>query len=73
MLFRSTRKRVERWRTGFYHIAHGARVPIVPVALNWGERAVQIGRPFVTTGDQDSDMRELQGHFSGISGRRATS
>lgn len=67
-----TRKRVERWRTGFYHIAQGARVPILPVALNWGERAVQVGQPFVTTGDIDQDLVELQGRFAGVSGRRST-
>jgi 1-acyl-sn-glycerol-3-phosphate acyltransferase len=66
-----TRKRVERWRTGFYHIAHGARVPILPVALNWSERAIQIGAPFTTTGDVDTDMRELQRRFSGVGGRRS--
>lgn len=65
-----TRKRVERWRTGFYHIAHGAKVPIVPVALNWGDRSVQIGQPFVTTGDLERDLPELQRRFSGVKGRR---
>lgn len=65
-----TRKRVDRWRTGFYHIAHGAAVPIVTVALNFGERAIQIGAPFRTTGDPDADLRELQGRFAGIAGRR---
>lgn len=66
-----TRKRVERWRTGFYHIAHAASVPIVPVALNFGERAIQIGAPFVTTGDVDADIRALQQRFAGVRGRRA--
>jgi 1-acyl-sn-glycerol-3-phosphate acyltransferase len=65
-----TRKRVERWRTGFYHIAHGARVPVVPVALNWGARAIQIGSTFVTTGDLEADMAELQGRFAGVDGRK---
>lgn len=64
-----TRKRVERWRTGFYHIAHAAGVPIVPVALNFGERAIQIGAPFTTTGDADADIRELQRRFAGVRGR----
>lgn len=64
-----TRKRVERWRTGFYHIAHGAGVPIVPVALNFGERAIQIMAPFATTGDVDRDIAELQTRFAGIRGR----
>ncbi len=66
-----TRKAVERWRTGFYHIAHGAAVPIVPVALNWGERAIQIGTPFRTTGDLAADMRELQQRFARVPGRRS--
>jgi 1-acyl-sn-glycerol-3-phosphate acyltransferase len=65
-----TRKPVARWRTGFYHIAHGASVPIVPVALNWGERAIQIGAAFTTTGDVDSDIEVLRRRFSGIRGRR---
>jgi 1-acyl-sn-glycerol-3-phosphate acyltransferase len=65
-----TRKRVERWRTGFYHIAHGARAPVLPVALNFGERAIQIGRPFLTTGDLDADMIELRSRFHGVRGRR---
>jgi 1-acyl-sn-glycerol-3-phosphate acyltransferase len=55
-----TRKRVPRWRTGFYHIARAAKVPIVTVALNWEARALQIGPPFATTGDVDADLRELQ-------------
>jgi 1-acyl-sn-glycerol-3-phosphate acyltransferase len=65
-----TRKRVERWRTGFYHIAHGAAVPIVPVALDWGTHTVRIGAPFTTTGDLDSDLAELQYRFAGVIGRR---
>jgi 1-acyl-sn-glycerol-3-phosphate acyltransferase len=65
-----TRKRVERWRTGFYHAAHGARVPILPVALNWGKRAIEIGSLFTTTGDLEHDVRELQDRFAGIKGRK---
>ncbi|HEU4993323.1 MAG TPA: lysophospholipid acyltransferase family protein [Gemmatimonadaceae bacterium] len=65
-----TRKAVERWRTGFYHIAHGAGVPIVPVALNFGARAVQVLPPFTTTGDAESDVKQLQRRFDGVRGRR---
>jgi 1-acyl-sn-glycerol-3-phosphate acyltransferase len=68
-----TRKRVERWRTGFYHIAHNAGVPIVPVALNWKERAIQIGAPFHTTGDIETDLRFLQGRFADVRGRGSKS
>lgn len=64
-----TRKPVTRWRTGFYHIAHGAGVPIVPVALNWDLRAMQIGTPFTTTGDVDADVEALRHRLSGVRGR----
>ena len=67
-----TRKRVPRWRTGFYHIARGAHVPIVTVALNWEARALQIGPPFVTTGDADADLQELQRRVN-VPGYRAKS
>jgi 1-acyl-sn-glycerol-3-phosphate acyltransferase len=66
-----TRKRVERWRTGFWHIARGAGVPIVPVALDYGARAVRIMAPFTTTGDVDRDVAELQQRYAGVRGRRA--
>jgi 1-acyl-sn-glycerol-3-phosphate acyltransferase len=68
-----TRKRIARWRTGFYHIAHATHAPIVPVAFNWEVRAVQIGAPFETTGDLEKDLAELQGRFAGVRGRRAKS
>jgi 1-acyl-sn-glycerol-3-phosphate acyltransferase len=64
-----TRKRVERWRTGFYHMAHGASVPILTVALNWGARAIQIGQPFHTTGNVDADLAVLQARFADVRGR----
>lgn len=59
-----TRKPVERWRSGFYHIARGAGVPILPVALDWGTRTVRIGTLFSPTGDIEADLRELRGRFA---------
>jgi len=65
-----TRKPVDRWRTGFYHIAHGARVPIVPVALNFGVKEIQILAPFDTTGDLERDLGALRTRFVGVHGKR---
>ena len=61
-----TRKRVERWRTGFYHIARTAGVPIVPVALDWSARAVRIMPPFAPTGAAEADISAIQGLFAGL-------
>lgn len=61
-----TRKPVERWRTGFYHIAHAAKVPIVPAALDWSRRAVRLMAPFTTTGNAEADITALRQHFAGL-------
>ena len=61
-----TRRRVERWRTGFYHIARAAGVPIVPVAFDWAAREVQIQSPFLPAGDPDADIAALRTRFAAV-------
>lgn len=67
-----TRSRVERWRTGFYHIAHGANIPIVPVLVDYGRKILTITEPFFPTGDVDTDLPLLQARFKGIRGKNQT-
>jgi len=64
-----TRSKVERWRTGFYHIAHGAGVPIVPAVLDWGQRTIRLLPPFTTTGNADSDIEALRAMYAGVKGK----
>jgi len=54
-----TRRKVERWKSGFYHIACGAGVPIVPAALDFQHRRIAIGAPFQPTGNEEADLRQL--------------
>jgi 1-acyl-sn-glycerol-3-phosphate acyltransferase len=65
-----TRRRVDRWKTGFYHIAREAGVPIWPVALDWGTQTVRSGSVFLPTGNEDVDLVELQSFFRNVRGRR---
>jgi 1-acyl-sn-glycerol-3-phosphate acyltransferase len=58
-----TRKRVARWRTGFYHIAERAEIPILPVSFDWSRRVVTLGAPLHPTGDLAADLATLQGCF----------
>jgi len=46
-----TRKKVDKWKSGYYYIAHTARVPIIPVAFDYKTKTSRIGIPFFTTGD----------------------
>jgi len=65
-----TRKRVTRWKSGFYRIARLAGVPIVPVALDWGTRTIRVGAPFDPTGDEPADLEALQAFFRSARGKR---
>jgi 1-acyl-sn-glycerol-3-phosphate acyltransferase len=58
-----TRKAVTQWRTGFYHIAEAADIPIVPVWFDYSRKEVGIGRPVHATGDLASDISALQGLY----------
>ncbi|WP_457978497.1 lysophospholipid acyltransferase family protein [Ectopseudomonas composti] len=58
-----TRKKVERWKMGFYHIALGADVPIVLGALDYQNRRVVIGPTFQPTGDEKADLAAMLAFF----------
>jgi len=64
-----TRKRVDRWRTGFYHIAHQAGVPVVLTAFDYPTRRVIFREPFTTTGDKDRDIAFMLDWFRRFKGR----
>ncbi len=61
-----TRKRVMEWKTGFYHVAHGAGVPVVPVAFDYGRKSIIIWDPFFPTGDEDGDIANLRRLFVNV-------
>lgn len=65
-----TRAKVERWKTGFYHIAHGAGVPIVRGYLDVSKKELGFGPLFYTTGDVDTDMPAIQEFYADKRGLR---
>ncbi len=58
-----------KWKSGFYHIARNADVPIVPVAFDYGRKAMTFGPLFYPTGDLAADMGRLQSLFAGVRGK----
>jgi 1-acyl-sn-glycerol-3-phosphate acyltransferase len=58
-----TRKKIPRWRTGFYWVAVGADVPIVPVALDFPRKRYVLHPPQTMTGDAEQDIAHLQTFF----------
>ncbi|MEZ4857747.1 MAG: 1-acyl-sn-glycerol-3-phosphate acyltransferase [Flavobacteriaceae bacterium] len=65
-----TRKKVAKWKTGFYYIAKEANVPIIPVAFDYGTKTVKVGNPFYISGDIENDLEELRKFFEGVVGKK---
>ena len=63
-----TRTRGAPWRSGFYRIAFAARVPILPVALDFPNRVIRIFPVLVPGGDYDADLKQLQDLYAGVRG-----
>ena len=58
-----TRKYVKEWKTGFYHIALKANVPIIPIGLDYGKKQVIATGVFYLTGNQEEDLQKLKALF----------
>ncbi|HSG08587.1 MAG TPA: lysophospholipid acyltransferase family protein [Longimicrobiales bacterium] len=65
-----TRRKIPRWRTGFYWVAVGAGVPIVPVALDFSRKRYIIHPPRLMTGHAEQDIAALQTLFRADQARR---
>ena len=66
-----TRGDVERWKSGFYHIAHGAQVPLVLAFIDYANRRVGVAQMFHTTGDFDGDLARIQAAYAPMMPKRA--
>jgi 1-acyl-sn-glycerol-3-phosphate acyltransferase len=55
-----TRSYTEYWKSGFYHIARGANVPVVPTYLDYARKRGGVGEPIMMTGDVKSDMDKIR-------------
>ena len=61
-----TRKRVERWRTGFYRIALEANVPIALGYLDYEKKVAGVTRLVHPTGDFEKDMQLIEAFYKEI-------
>jgi 1-acyl-sn-glycerol-3-phosphate acyltransferase len=64
-----TRRKVGAWKTGFYHIAHGAGVPIVPCYVDYARKVIGSGATVHATGDLAADLRAIQSIYAGVTGK----
>ena len=64
-----TRKKVAKWKTGFYYIAKGADIPIIMVALDFQNKTIRLSKPYWTTENKEQDFAIFHKFFEGITGK----
>ena len=52
-----------RWRSGFYHIAHGAGIPFVPAWVNYETRRAGLGEAIMPSGDFHADLAKVAAFY----------
>jgi 1-acyl-sn-glycerol-3-phosphate acyltransferase len=64
-----TRKKVTKWKTGFYRVAEGAKVPIALGYLDYENKKAGVSKMVWPSGDMDKDMREITAFYKDIKGK----
>ncbi len=61
-----TRGKADRWKTGFYHMAVGANVPLVLGYLDYGKKTAGFGDVFYPTGNLEADMLKIRAFYKDV-------
>jgi 1-acyl-sn-glycerol-3-phosphate acyltransferase len=65
-----TRDKVTKWRSGFWHIARAANVPVVCAAIDWSRKQVRFGPTLDVHPDvePDVDIARIKAHYDDVQG-----
>ena len=66
-----TRAAVGEWKSGFYHIARLAGVPIVFAVMDYSTRTVNISGEIWPSGDYEADLAVMRTHYAAARGKHA--
>ena len=66
-----TRKRGARFRSGFLHIARGAKVPVVLASLDYASRCLRLGPAFMAGEDVDAELARVEAFFAKVKGKNS--
>ncbi|WP_298239409.1 1-acyl-sn-glycerol-3-phosphate acyltransferase [uncultured Algibacter sp.] len=64
-----TRKKVSKWRTGFYYIAKEANVPIIMFTMDFENKQNKISQPFYPTSNIEADFKYMRSFFKDVKGK----
>lgn len=61
-----TRSKTKQWKTGFIIIAQQAKVPIVPISLDFKKKEVEIRKPYFVKGNIEQALIEIKAQFAEV-------
>ncbi len=64
-----TRKKNPHWKTGFYHVALKAKVPIVCGYLDYKNKIAGMGMVLYPTGDIKADLKKIMQFYENITAK----
>ena len=64
-----TRSNTRLWKTGFYYIALGAKVPIVMAYMDYEHKTSGLGPVFTPSGDLEADMALIKAFYAPFKGK----
>ncbi len=65
-----TRAYTDHWKSGFYHLALAAGVPLGLGVIDWGRRRVELRQTLDLSGDPEADVEALRAFYQGVRGLR---
>jgi len=63
-----TRAFTDHWKSGFYHLARAADVPVGIASIDWARRRVTLREYFTLRGDPEADLARLREAYRGMRG-----
>jgi 1-acyl-sn-glycerol-3-phosphate acyltransferase len=64
-----TRSKVEEWKSGFYHVAVAAKVPIALGYLDFATKKAGVLDLFYPTGNLQEDLPKIKAYYKDIQGK----
>ncbi len=64
-----TRERAESWKSGFYHMAQAADVPLALLVFDWQHKRVGVLDYLTPSGDLNADYRQIRAVYAGVQGK----
>jgi len=65
-----TRKHTDHLKSGFWHLALSAKVPVGLAYIDWGEKVIGMRRYVTMTGDEAADLAVIREEYAGKRGKR---